>query len=251
MSENKPVEKTAIADTRFNLSSTVPTGSEERPSTFSPSFFNNKPGFSVFGNGPNASNVFFNLDITTVHEFLEMLKQSARSKERVQYRWQVTGYPKGGTKQEMLGTLICGKSEDGTVYIGVRGAHSQNTLKFDFKPHFSFMRVDQDGNPVPANEVSGGIAVGWATALEKTLSQLHARDYKHPEPRSNNNRGNWNGNRGGNGGWKGNNNNGGNRGNWNNNNNGGGNGNWNNNQSNNNGGGFNPDSSPMNIDDLI
>lgn len=208
--ERPPRVYTPVDDPKLKLF-TERNKETNRSSTLSVTYYEGLLGISVFHENNQMPKLNGRLDIMSANEFLTTAETIFRSNEPNKVRWNLFGRTKDG-KTGKVGILTAGRAEDGSCYLAAMTDGWQNPVVFKFRSFYQFPRVDMDGNPVPMNEISGGIAIAWCRSVKGAIDYTYYNNYKQPEPRQfgngnkgNYNKGNYNNNRGGNysgGGYK-------------------------------------------------
>lgn len=219
-----PRQLTILDDFRMRLVGPVANGGE-RPSNFSVKVVKNRPVLEVRTNVPNDKNygrITADLDPISFETFLGWLETIGDKEPGHKDALKVSDYPftqQGRSKElKLQSTVIVGKENDGTVYLGVVSWDSNRpVIKFPVRPSQFHKYVKADGSPWEEAEISQVYARSYARLLRQLVYNVLQATYTPPEPRGGGNQGGGGGGYqqrqgGGGGGYQNNNQGGGNQG---------------------------------------
>lgn len=200
-------KKIALDESKLKLQGPQIDGGKGRAS-LAVGLHNNQPRIDVYTNDPNDSKndngrIRAAFDTPTFFVFLENLREVIESPGKTLRAIQNRGYSfRGGKRSEQpetLSTAICGKEDDGRIYIEIV-AERRPRVKFYFLPSNWHFLMDQTGNKLEEAQVTKLYAKAWLNIMQRLIPHLLVTEYTEPPPRDNNGGGGWKGNNNGGGG---------------------------------------------------
>lgn len=219
-----PRVKNAFDIAKLRLSAPTP-GAPGQKSSLQLTLVKNMPRFLVWTNDPSEKDdknkgygkITGNLDPVALTAFWQIVKEVIAHDGPTKMAVANKGYKYFGKERSetpvVLNHLICGKNEDGCIWMMV-SEKGRPQISFEFRMPEWHTLLDQGGNPVPIAVESRIVANGWIDLMGSLMHVMIADNYEEPPPRDQNggrgnfqgggNRGGGNynggGNRGGNGG---------------------------------------------------
>lgn len=191
----QPRPKNILDSKRINLSTKCPVKGVDGWSTLYFYANNDNPGITVYTGDPNDKDNNFGRiqakfsyqDMMTLLEVMDMV---IRSKEPIKAGC-VCKSTRGQDKRQIDAAYVeIGKNPGGVMYIMVEDLERQGRPKiyFPFAPS-RFHHFQINGEPVSEAQMSCLVANGWYKSLQRLVSNVSDRTYKHPEPKNGGNGG--------------------------------------------------------------
>lgn len=208
-----PRVKNAFDIAKLRLSAPTP-GAPGQKASLQLTLVKNMPRFLVWTNDPAEKDdakkgygkINGNLDPVALTAFWQIVKEVIAAPGATKMAVANKGYKYFGKERSetplVLNHLICGKNEDGCIWMMV-SEKGRPQIPFEFRMPEWHTMLDASGNPVDIAIESRIVANGWVDLMASLMHVMIADNYEEPPPRDQNGgRGGYNGggNRGGGGG---------------------------------------------------
>jgi hypothetical protein len=187
MSDFRPkIKKIALDNSKLSLQCPNAAG---KLATLKWGLKKNNPQLTVWTNEPNDTKDYGKIvgstDTPHFYAFLEMVRSAALSVGECRFSIDCKNHTWANNKRSetpvVTARLVCGKDEQGCVFISVV-AHGRPNLKFVLAPNTWHSFRDAGGNEMPAAEASKFFALGLVKAIEKIMANVQVTEYVEPEP---------------------------------------------------------------------